>query len=64
MVIEIGAGTEIPSVRHLSESMNADVIRINPRESQGTNNVVSIPFGGIEALLEIDKFISSISKSD
>jgi hypothetical protein len=33
LVIEIGAGTVIPSVRHLAESMNTDIIHINPRES-------------------------------
>ena len=57
LVIEIGAGTEIPSVRHLSESMNTDVIRINPRESQGNDSVLSISTGGLIALQEIDKLI-------
>lgn len=63
LVIEIGAGTEIPSVRLLVESMNTDIIRINPRESQGGNNVVSISEGGLKALLEIDKYISIISRA-
>ncbi|MBL4799465.1 MAG: hypothetical protein JKY50_18840 [Oleispira sp.] len=53
VVIESGAGTEIPSVRCLTESMDTDIIRINPRES-----LISIPVGGLEALLEIDKLIS------
>lgn len=55
LVIEIGAGTVIPTVRHLAESMNTDIIRINPKESQGAGNVLSIPKGGLEALQEIDK---------
>jgi NAD-dependent SIR2 family protein deacetylase len=57
LVIEIGAGTEIPSVRLLAESMNTDIIRINPKESQGAGHVLSIPAGGLEALQEIDKAI-------
>jgi NAD-dependent SIR2 family protein deacetylase len=57
LVIEIGAGTAIPSVRYASESMNTEVIRINPRESQGAGNVLSIPAGSLESLREIDKLI-------
>jgi NAD-dependent SIR2 family protein deacetylase len=57
LVIEIGAGTAIPSVRYASESMNTEIIRINPRESQGGGNVVSIAAGALEALSEIDKLI-------
>lgn len=64
LVIEIGAGTAIPSVRHLTESMNTDIIRINLRDSQGADSVVSIPTRGLEALLEIDDFISLITKID
>lgn len=59
LVIEIGAGTAIPSVRLLSESMNTAILRINLRESQGGTNVVSIPTGGLEALQEIDKIINA-----
>jgi NAD-dependent SIR2 family protein deacetylase len=54
VVIEIGAGTAIPSVRYASESMNTDIIRINPRESQGGGNVVSIASGALESLQEIN----------
>lgn len=57
VVIEIGAGTAIPSVRLASESMNTAIIRINPRESQGSSNVLSIDKGALESLIEIDKFI-------
>jgi NAD-dependent SIR2 family protein deacetylase len=57
LVIEIGAGTAIPSVRYASESMNTEIIRINPRESQGGGNVVSIAAGALESLSEIDKLI-------
>ena len=60
LVIEIGAGTEIPTVRHLAESMNTDIIRINPKESQGAGNVLSISDGGLEALQKIDNVIRGL----
>jgi hypothetical protein len=64
LVIEVGAGAAIASVRFLSESMGTDIIRINSRESQGADGVLSIPAPGLEALQEIDKFISLIPKAD
>ena len=57
LVIEIGAGTAIPSVRYASESMNTDIIRINPRESHGPDNVVSIALAGLEALQAIENHV-------
>jgi hypothetical protein len=57
LVIEIGAGTVIPSVRYLAESMDTDIIRINPRESHGPDNVVSIALAGLEALKAINKYV-------
>jgi NAD-dependent SIR2 family protein deacetylase len=32
VVMELGAGTDVPSVRHMGESQGAPLIRINPRE--------------------------------
>ena len=60
-VIEMGAGTAIPSVRYQGERVvrthrQAQLIRINPRESQ-TPHVgdrgISIPLGALEALERI-----------
>ncbi len=51
LVIEIGAGTDIPTVRLMSESASGRLIRINPRESGlGGAQGVSLPCGGLEAL--------------
>jgi NAD-dependent SIR2 family protein deacetylase len=50
-VIEIGAGTAIPSVRRLSESLQAQgatLIRINPREPEGPGGTISIASGAFE----------------
>ena len=51
VVIEIGAGTDIPSVRSFCELQGAPLIRINPRESAlGRRPGVSLSMGALEAL--------------
>jgi hypothetical protein len=56
-VIEIGAGTAIPSIRRMSESaakqFHTSLIRINPREYQGLHGTIKIPFGGMEGVRSI-----------
>lgn len=58
VVVECGAGTAIPSVRHLSERVlrrgNTTLVRINPRESQGPRGTISLPMGSAEALARMD----------
>ena len=53
VVIEIGAGTAVPTVRYqcerLAKQFGAKMVRINPRESGG-NGVISIASGGLEGL--------------
>ena len=62
VVIEIGAGTAVPTVRHQTESLMqrrfAKLIRINPRESQGPEGTISIASGGLDALQRIDQLLS------
>lgn len=59
VVVEIGAGTAIPSIRHTSESLikshNASLIRINPREYQVPSGQISIPEGALKALEGIER---------
>ncbi len=54
VIIEIGAGTAIPTIRsigeHIQEFVGAQLIRINPRESQGPAETMSIDKGCVEAL--------------
>jgi len=60
VVIEMGAGTAIPTVRSQGnrwERHGATLIRINPRESHGSSATISIPCGAKEALLAIDALI-------
>jgi len=60
-VVEIGAGTAVPSIRFLSERIgnyyNATVIRINPREFMINYPHISIPDTGLNALEKINSFL-------
>jgi NAD-dependent SIR2 family protein deacetylase len=53
-VIEIGAGTAIPTIRHTSEQLGRShgvtVIRINPREGKIAPPHISLPCGALDAL--------------
>jgi NAD-dependent SIR2 family protein deacetylase len=57
LVIEVGAGTHIPTVRRLGERLKGHLIRINPGEPQlpeGKGSTgVAIAGGGLEALRAI-----------
>jgi len=54
-VIEMGAGTAVPTVRNTSEQIadrfDVPLIRINPRESFGAQ--IALPMGALEALSNI-----------
>jgi NAD-dependent SIR2 family protein deacetylase len=65
VVVELGAGTSIPSVRHFSERISnefrARIIRINPREFQvPTAQDIGFPMGSLEALLGIDAALNPL----
>ncbi len=60
VVVEIGAGKAVPSVRNTCESLvrqGAGLVRINPRDSDGPPGTISIPLGGLEGLSRIDQHI-------
>ena len=64
VVIEIGAGLSVPSVRMESESLarqkkGATLIRINPREPQVPEGHISLPLPGLEALNKLDDLVQS-----
>jgi NAD-dependent SIR2 family protein deacetylase len=55
VVVEIGAGTAIPSVRRFGEATRAPLIRINPREGGVVRGMdVSVRAGALAALRAID----------
>ncbi|WP_248360625.1 SIR2 family NAD-dependent protein deacylase [Anaeromyxobacter oryzae] len=58
VVLELGAGTAIPSVRMRSERIaqlpGATLVRVNPREPQAPRGGISIAAGALAALRAID----------
>lgn len=55
-VIELGAGKHIPTVRRFGEELQhrgATLVRINPRDSDGTQGTISIASGALEGLRQI-----------
>lgn len=63
VVVEMGAGTAIPTIRYTSERVGgrpgATVIRINPREAQISSPHISLPCGAVEGLRGIEAALSS-----
>jgi NAD-dependent SIR2 family protein deacetylase len=61
ILIEIGAGMDIPSVRYQCEAVLLDkrgkLIRINIRDSEVPAGNISLPIGGLEALRQIDAIL-------
>ncbi len=61
VVVELGAGTAIPTVRSQGEFMQregATLVRINPREAHGPRGTISIPMGAKEGLEQIDAVLA------
>jgi len=61
VVVEIGAGTAIPSIRHTSERLSrrfgATVVRINPREPEIFGKNIGIAEGGLKVLQNINEVL-------
>ncbi|WP_153111594.1 SIR2 family NAD-dependent protein deacylase [Propionivibrio limicola] len=58
VVIELGAGIDIPSIRRTSEAQRVPVIRINPRHPEVRSETgVSLPMGAKDALVAIWKLL-------
>jgi NAD-dependent SIR2 family protein deacetylase len=58
VVIEIGAGKDIPTVRNFSERSGGLLIRINPRDGQVPDKGISIRSGSLAALQAIEQLLS------
>jgi len=61
VVVELGAGTAIPTIRYMGERMavtgKAKLIRINPREAQVPPGQISISAGAVEGLRRIEQYL-------
>ena len=62
VVVEIGAGTSIPTIRHMSERLGdrrgVTVVRINPREPWIDAPHLAVPDGALAGLKAIDAMLS------
>lgn len=59
VIIEIGAGSHVPTVRWFSESLGEPLIRINPTEPEIPGQGVSLAEGGLAALEGIHAALSA-----
>lgn len=63
VVIEVGAGTAIPSARDFGERLDCPLIRINPGQSQvGLGRDIGIALGAREALVRITDALDAMQK--
>jgi hypothetical protein len=62
IVIEVGAGTAIPTIRNLSERLGqrpgTSVVRINPREPQIRGDHFSFAGGAVATLTALHEVLS------
>ncbi len=65
VVIELGAGTHIPTIRIMSEDFierpGGTLIRINPREAEVPDGHLALPMGALEALRAIDERLAAMT---
>lgn len=68
VIIELGAGTAVPTIRHLTQTLSrkqgACAIRINPREAQISAPNISLSLGALEALAGIDQKLNQPCSED
>jgi NAD-dependent SIR2 family protein deacetylase len=61
VIVELGAGSAVPSVRltseHAAARLGATLVRINPREPQVPHGQIGIPRGALEALEAMDQLL-------
>ena len=63
VIIELGAGTHISTIRRLGEQFNVPLIRINPSEHLVSKNYhVGIKMNALEALVKLDNLLKFTDK--
>lgn len=64
VVIEVGAGTAVPTIRrigeHVADRHGAQLIRINPREATGVRDAIGLAAGALDALEAIDRQLATV----
>ncbi len=65
VVVELGAGKAVPTVRLKSQTIannkNSTLIRINPRDYDVPRGNIALPYGALEGVSLIDKELAKIS---
>jgi NAD-dependent SIR2 family protein deacetylase len=66
VVLEIGAGTHIPTIRRLSEQLTRgpgqSLVRINPREADVPKGQIGLRAGALQGLLSIERELERLSQ--
>lgn len=60
VVVELGAGTAVPTVRYECEQAWGLLIRINPRDADAPSGSIAIPAGALEAIGWIDAIMREL----
>jgi NAD-dependent SIR2 family protein deacetylase len=61
VVVEIGAGTAIPTVRQFGAQLGCPIIRINPAESQvGSKHDIGLPLGALGGMRRIAHALAAL----
>lgn len=61
VVIDLGAGTAIPTVRRFGEELGCPMIRLNPTESVvGLRRDIGIPVGAMDGIVRITELLESM----
>ena len=55
VVLEIGAGTGLPTIRRIGQSLGAPLIRINPLSFDDSDGDITLPYGALAGLRGIEK---------
>lgn len=64
VVIELGAGTSIPTVRRLGQQVDGPMIRINPRESEVSRKTdISLPVAALEGIMGIATALAAAERN-
>ncbi len=61
VILEMGAGLAIPSIRRAGEHLRHPLIRINPRDFQlpAGQKGISLPMGALEGLRALESYIGN-----
>lgn len=62
VVIELGAGLGVPTVRLMCESIPGTLIRVNPREFAVPADGISLPAGALTALVSINEIMQQTAR--